>query len=60
MLRVLAYRLHGKRFADLLVSILIALLILVAAAIPVALPFVAIGIVWHLQRRASAKTWMIA
>jgi hypothetical protein len=58
--RILAYRLHGKRFADLLVVFLIGLLMLVGYAVPVALPVVAIGVLWHLQRRAAAKTWLLA
>jgi hypothetical protein len=59
ILRILAYRLHGKRFADFLVSILVGFLILAAYAMPVALPFVAIAIVWHLQRRGKAKAWLL-
>lgn len=58
-MRVLAYRLHGKRFADLLVSILAGLLMLVAYASPVALPVVVIAALWQLQRRAAAKTWLL-
>lgn len=60
ILRVLAYRLHAKRFADLLVSILAGLLILVAYAMPVLLPFIALAMVWQLQRRGRAKTWLLA
>lgn len=59
-LRVLAYRLHTKRFADFLVSILAGLLMLVAYSIPVALPVLALAMLWQLQRRRQAKTWLLA
>jgi len=59
-LRVLVYRLHAKRFADFLVSILAGLLMLVAYSMPVALPLIALAIVWQLQRRGRAKTWLLA
>lgn len=59
-LRVLAYRLHTKRFADFLVSILAGLLMLVAYSMPVALPVLAIAMLWQLQRRGQAKTWLLA
>ena len=58
-MRILAYRLHGKRSADFLVSILTAFLILVAYSMPFLVPVVAIAIVWQLQRRAATKTWML-
>lgn len=51
VLRVLAYQLHGKRFADLLLYGLAGLLIFVAIAMPV---------LWPLQRRAAERTWLIA
>ena len=58
-MRILTYRLHGRQFADLLVSILAALLILAAYMMPPALPFAALAILWHLHRRAAAKTWLL-
>lgn len=60
VLRVLAYRLHGKRFADLLVLLLAALLMLVGYAMPLAVPVVGVALVWHFQHRAAAKTWLLA
>jgi hypothetical protein len=60
ILRVLAYRLHGKRFADFLVSILAGLLMLVAYSMPVALPVIALAILWQMQRRGRTKTWLLA
>lgn len=58
-LRILAYRLHAKRFADVLVSILAGLLMLVAYAMPVALPVIALALLWHLQRRGRTKMWLL-
>jgi len=59
-LRILAYRLHTKRFADFLVSILTGLLMLVAYSLPVALPVLALAMLWQLQRRGRTKTWLLA
>lgn len=59
-IRILAYRLHGKRAADFLVSIVTALLIFVAYSIPFLVPVVAIAIIWQLHRRAATKTWVLA
>jgi hypothetical protein len=59
-LRVLAYRLHAKRFADVLVSILTGLLMLVAYSMPVALPVLALAMLWQLQRRGWTMTWLLA
>jgi hypothetical protein len=58
-LRVLAYRLHARRFADLLVSILAGLLMLVAYSMPVVLPVIAVAMFWQLQRRGRTKTWLL-
>ena len=59
-LRILAYRIHGKGFADFIVSILTGLLVLTAFSMPIVLPFVGIAILWQLQRRSAAKTWLLA
>lgn len=59
-LRILAYRMHGKRFADLLVSILAGLLVLIGYSMPLALPVVALAMLWWLQRRGRAKTWLLS
>lgn len=59
-LRIMAYRLYPRRAADLVVSILTAILILVAVAMTIFLPLVAIAILWRLDRRAAAATWRIA
>ncbi|MDJ0276787.1 hypothetical protein QLH51_08265 [Sphingomonas sp. 2R-10] len=58
-LRVLAYRLHTKRFADFLVSILTGLLMLVAYSMPVALPVITLAMFWQLHRRGRTKTWLL-
>lgn len=60
VLRTLAYRIHGKGFADFIVSILTGLLILTAFSMPIVLPFVGIAILWQLQRRSAARTWLLA
>jgi len=59
-MRVLAYRLHRKRFADCLVSILAGLLMLAAYATPLLVPFVVAAVLWQLQRRSGPKTWLLA
>jgi len=59
-MRTLAYRIHGKGFADFIVSILTGLLILTAFSMPIVLPFVGIAILWQLQRRSTARTWLLA
>lgn len=59
-MRILAYRLHGKRAADFLVSILVALLMLVAFPMPIIAPFVGVAIFWQMQRRAVTRTWLLA
>ena len=60
VLRTLAYRIHGKGFADFIVSILTGLLILTAFSMPILLPIVGIAILWQLQRRSAARTWLLA
>jgi hypothetical protein len=57
--RILAYRLHAKRFADVLVSILAGLLMLVAYAMPIAVPVLAFAMLWQLHRRGRTKTWLL-
>ena len=59
-IRVLAYRLHGKRFADWLVFIVIVAVALAAILAPFVLPGVVYGILWHLHRRAAGMTWILA
>lgn len=59
-MRILAYRLHGKRSADFLVSLLTVLLMLVAFSMPAIAPLAAIAAFWQLQRRAATRTWMLA
>jgi hypothetical protein len=60
VMRTLAYRIHGKRYADFIVSILTGLLVLTAFSMPIVLPFVGIAILWQLQRRSAARTWLLA
>ena len=59
-MRILAYRIHDKRFADLVVSMLTAVLTLTAVTMPITLPIVVTVILWKLQRRAAPRTWLLA
>jgi hypothetical protein len=58
-IRILAYCLHGRRLANLLVSILTGLTLLVGYALPASLPLFAIMLLWRLQRRADARRWAL-
>lgn len=60
ILRILAYRLHTKRFADLVLSFVVGLMLLIAYAIPVAVPVVGVMVFWQLHRRGTAKVWLLA
>lgn len=59
-LRVLAYRIHTKRVGDWLVAISVGVVALVAWSLPFVAPIVLTVIFWHLYRRATASTWLIA
>lgn len=58
-MRVLSYALYEKRFADLLVSMLGGVLVMVGYLMVVLLPFFIIAVLWQLQRRAAEKTWLL-
>lgn len=58
-IRVLAYAVHDKRFADFVVAVLVGLLGFVGYSMPFLLPLVAGAIVWRLYRRASARSWLL-
>jgi len=58
-IRILAYRLYGRRLADLLVSCLVGLTMMAAFSMPVLLPFAIILTFWQLRRRADALTWVL-
>lgn len=60
VLRILAYRLHGKRAADFLASMLAGVLVLATYMVPFALPLIALAIVWHVNRRGDARLWLLA
>jgi hypothetical protein len=57
--RILAYRVHSKRAADMLVSIYGAVACLAGIAMPMLLPVVVIAILWHLHRRSIPATWLL-
>lgn len=59
-MRVFAYRLHGKRLGDFVVSVLSGLLIFTAYNMPVVLPFLTIAILWQWHRRAAVATWRLS
>ncbi len=59
-LRILAYRLHDKRTADFIVSVILGLLVLIATSNPMATPAVAIAMLWYLHVRGNSKTWLLA
>lgn len=58
-MRVLAYRLHERRPADLIVAMLVAVTAMVGAASPILLPFVVAVILWQLHRRAATRSWLL-
>lgn len=57
--RILAYRAHTKRTADMLVSISVGVVGLAGIAMPMLLPFVVIAVLWHLHRRSVPATWLL-
>ena len=59
-MRVLAYRIYGRRFADLVVSILFGMLLVAAFAAPLVLPLLVPAMLWWLVRRARRSTWLLA
>lgn len=59
LLRILAYRLHRRRFADIVVAIVAGLILTTGFTFPVALPIVAGAILWQMQRRAARRTWLL-
>jgi hypothetical protein len=59
-LRVLAYRLHDKRPADLLIGISSGLLMLTAYYLPIALPVIIVAMLLRIWRRGGAKTWLLS
>ena len=59
VLRVLAYRVHGKRLADLLLLAVAGLFVLAASSAPFLLPPIFAMLVWHMQRQAGRRAWLI-
>jgi hypothetical protein len=58
--RILVYRVHPKRSADLIVVSCLVVAGLVGFTVPIMLPFVTAAILWQLHRHSSAKTWLLA
>ncbi|WP_125471447.1 MULTISPECIES: hypothetical protein [unclassified Sphingomonas] len=59
-LRIQACRLLGRRQADVVVTVALAIIASAAMISPVAAALVAIGIFWRLSRRARARLWVVA
>lgn len=59
-MRVLAYRIFERRIADVIVSVLQALLLMIGFSVPLALPLALPAVLWWLARRARHATWLIA
>ncbi|MBY0283989.1 MAG: hypothetical protein K2W81_08500 [Sphingomonas sp.] len=57
--RILAYRVHAKRSADLIVGIGAVAAVLAGVALPLLLPLVVVAILWQLYRRAAPATWLL-
>lgn len=57
--RILAYRVHARRTADMVLSLSGAGLCAIGLAAPILLPPVLAAIFWHLHRRAAPMTWML-
>lgn len=59
VLRILAYRLLERRGADLFVSVLLGVLMLVTYSFPPALPVITILMLWQLHRHGHERRWLI-
>jgi hypothetical protein len=59
VLRVLAYRVHGKRLADLQLLAVAGLFVLAATSMLFLLPPIFALLLWHMQRQASRRAWLI-
>ncbi len=58
-MRILAYRIHSRRAADIIVSICVAVVCIAGVAVPLLLPLITAVILRQLHRGSSAKTWML-
>jgi hypothetical protein len=58
--RILAYRSHPKRAADLVVTICLGVVGVVGVTVPVLSPFAFAAILWQLHRRSRRTTWLLA
>jgi hypothetical protein len=58
-LRVMAYRVHGKRLADLLLLAVAGMFVLAASSAPFLLPPIFAALLWHMQRQSSRRAWLI-
>ena len=58
--RVLAYRVHDRRIADLVLGLCVVACALAGLTFPPAVPLVVLAILWGLARRSVPATWRLA
>jgi hypothetical protein len=58
-MRILVYRIHVRRAADMIVSICVAVICIAGFAAPLLLPVITAVVFRQLHRGSSAKTWML-
>jgi hypothetical protein len=58
-MRILVYRIHARRAADMIVSVCVAVVCITGFAAPLLLPLTTAAIFWQLHRGSRAKTWML-
>jgi len=58
--RVLAYRVHDRRIADLVLGLCVVACALAGLTFPPAVPLVVLAILWGLARRSAPATWRLA
>lgn len=58
--RILVYRVHDRRIADLILGLCVVVCGLVGLTFPPALPLIGGAVLWVLHRRAAPATWRLA
>lgn len=58
--RVLAYRRHAKRTAEMIVTLCLGAIGIAGVAAPPVVPLLTLAVLWHLHRRSADCTWMLA
>ena len=57
--RILAYRVHDRRIADVLLGICVVICILTGVTFPPALPLIVLAVLWVLAHRSARATWSL-